>query len=207
VTAEMSKTVAAAPTPQTATDPSTGPLPLPQPGSRRSRAITFFVGVIIFAIPPPRAIAAVAGDLVQIVVLLTAITIPLIVLRASNDWGHINKLGSKIFENVSKRRDEIVEILIANMVRFGWSMLLLILSKVLFTWFAGKQWHVLLICRSSDGLAGGILFLSINKARFLVTAIRHAVWDTWTKSIMDGIPSNPSIKVGVPETRLDEVIR
>jgi hypothetical protein len=56
--------------------------------------------VVVFVIPPPKAIAAVAGDLVQIVVLLAAVTIPLIVLRVSMDWSHIGKLGQNIFENV-----------------------------------------------------------------------------------------------------------
>jgi hypothetical protein len=165
------------------------PAPLLQPGTPLGRTVTFFVGVVVFVIPPPRAIAAVVGDLVQIVVLLAAVTIPLIVIRASIDWGDIGKLGQKTFETVSNRRDEVVAFLIGNMVRFGWSILLLVLAKALFSWFSGKPLHVLLICRSADGLAGGILFFSINKARFLVTAVRHAVWDVWAKSMIDQLPS------------------
>jgi hypothetical protein len=159
--------------------------------------------MVVFAVPPPRAIAAVAGDLVQIIVLLSALTIPLIVLWASTDWGFVNKLGPKIFENISNRRDQIIGLLISNMVQFGWSMILLVISKALFSWFVGKTWHMSLICRPTDALAGGTLFLAVSKARFLVTAIRHATWNTWTKSIVAGLPS-----VGPrPPTGTDEVMR
>lgn len=138
-------------------------VPLPgEPDSQERYAVLVFriIGAAVFAVPPTRAFIAVAGDLVQFLVLLGAAVIPVWVVVASMDPGADGYFNQESTDQVAGVLEKMRARLMVALAKFCLAILVLIVAKEVCIWAEPHLSHraaAVAAARLSAAISGAVV--------------------------------------------------
>jgi hypothetical protein len=112
--------------------------------------------MIALAVPPPRAFLAVAGDIVQVFVLLGAMLVPIMIMTAQTSPDIGVQLRPDDIARITARRSQAWRRLAGALEAYLLAVLALLFAKILCIWFFLDTWPDLVIDRLAAAVAGGL---------------------------------------------------
>jgi hypothetical protein len=154
----------------------------------RKASAFYLAGTALMGVIPIRAFREVVSDLIQVLLLLAAATIPLMILAATVDPDIGIPTTDDAFARITARLDKWMRGLILVLINLALTSIVLILAKMVCIWFDNDTWVDAIIDRPVMMIAGwffgGTLGMAMHLFEVYMDVHRYRNFLFWAKPLI-----------------------